>query len=314
MLSEPDGRFDVVHIPDHFRGGTVDNNILRIALTDPAMVYLIDGIWETLLNKDHFAEYALNAIKNHSLRNGTTLRLELSHENLVRLFESDELAVSPSGYARRIRRIASFFRRRQRTCAWLNLIRPDPAYRDRIHYAGNYKCSPVWNNALEAVNRRVSEALDGLDAPIIDLHALMGRAGGEQCALIDQWHFTSEFHILIAAELKRDIRQRGANFIVSGDHVSRRHMLPNRSSGDAMIAYGDTAKTWAKSNSDQCIAGIAASEEELVEAQADIAVLCHSDEEERERIAERLLAAMPERKIILFPEEFEGIRNPPTES
>jgi len=248
LLRDPDADIDLVHIPDHFRGGTKENNILRIALTNPMLVYLIDGIWETLLNKDHFAEYAGKAIEAHSLRSTEPLRLELSHEGLARLFEDDKLSASPGGYARKIRAIASYFCRRRRVCVWMNLIKPDPSYRDGIHYAGNYKRSPVWNDILDSVNRRVATELTGLGAQIIDLHGLMEQVGGEEAALLDQWHFIAEFHGLIAAELGREIRQRGSDFILADDHVSHRHMLPNADSGDGIIAYCNNSAAWLAGN------------------------------------------------------------------
>lgn len=310
LLQNPDGDTDVVHIPDHFRGGTKENNILRIALTNPMLVYLIDGIWETLLNKDHFAEYAAKAIEAHSLRAVEPLRLELSHDGLTRLFEEDKLSVSPGGYARKIRAIASYFRRRRRACAWMNLIKPDPSYRDGIHYAGNYKRSPVWNDVLDSVNRRVTGELAGLDAQVIDLHGLMEQAGGERAALLDQWHFTSGFHGLVAAELGRDIRQRGSDFILADDHISHRHMLPNADSGDGIVAYGNNSAEWLARNQGPGVQGIAEDDTALLDSGADIVMLCHSDHDEREQLVERLLSLLPKRKIILFPEEMEGIINP----
>ena len=41
-----------------FEGGTIQNNIIRVALTDPAIVVVLDGIWETLINKGHYLAYA----------------------------------------------------------------------------------------------------------------------------------------------------------------------------------------------------------------------------------------------------------------
>jgi hypothetical protein len=310
LLLDPEANTDIVHIPDHFRGGTKENNILRIALTNPMLVYLIDGIWETLLNKDHFTEYADKAIAAHPIRAAEPLRLELSHEGLARLFEEDKLSVSPGGYASKIGAIASYFRRRRRACAWMNLIKPNPDYRDGIHYAGNYKRSPVWNDVLDSVNRRVGEELAGLDAQTVDLHALMERAGGEQAALLDQWHFTAEFHDLVAAELAKDIEQRGTDFILSDDHVSHRHMLPNINSGDKIIPYGGDAAQWVAGNHCSGIEGIAEDEAALLGSNADIVMLCHSNDKERKQLVGRLLGLLPKRKIILFPEEMEGIVNP----
>ena len=114
----------------------------------------------------------------------------------------------------------------------------------------------------------------------------------------------------IAAELAEDIRQRGDDIKLSDDHVSHRHMLANSDSGDDIIVYGDGAAEWLASNGQAEIEGIADNENALRDAKADIVMLCHSGYDEREQLVDRLLKLLPTRKIILFPEEMDGIINP----
>ena len=75
LLSEADPVADVCHIPDHFRAATIENNIIRLGLTDPAMVVLLDGIWETLLSKADFLRWAEREISDHEWRDGEKLDL-----------------------------------------------------------------------------------------------------------------------------------------------------------------------------------------------------------------------------------------------
>jgi hypothetical protein len=302
--------FDVAHIPDHFRGGSIENNILRIAMTDPSMVYLLDGIWETLLNKSHFIEYANKAIDEHSLRSGDRLNLNYSHEDLAKLYDEDSLSISPTAYARRIYKITSYFVRRRRPCVWMNLTIPSANYRDGIHYAGNYRPSPFWNSALKTVNQRVGEKVRLLGENVFDLDRLMIENGGEHVALVDQWHFTAKFHQIIATEMLRDISPRMEELALPHDHVSHRHMLPNRNSGDSVLVFGDNAQECCATNSGVKIFGIAKKERELPNSPANIILLAMDDSAERDTLSEVLLDQLPSRQIILFPEEFNRINNP----
>ena len=121
-LGNPGANYDVVHIPDHFRSGTVQNNIVRLALTNPSVIVLLDGIWETLLNKVYFIEYA----KTHAPD------LEYSRERLVELFKSGKLSVSPVGFVERTRALVSYFRRRRRQAVYMTLPVP-PEVLNRQH-------------------------------------------------------------------------------------------------------------------------------------------------------------------------------------
>lgn len=313
VLRKPEHFADIVHIPDHFRGGTIDNNILRVALTNPVGVFLCDGIWETLLNKSHFAEYASEKIKSFSFRNDETLALELSHEKLAALFLNDELPIKPSKYARRMYKIASYFLRRRRACYWMNLIQPDPAHKDRIHYAGNYKCSPVWNACLDAINKQTEQALSPIGGRVFDLHRLMEKHGGEDNALLDQWHFTAKFHGAVANEIFDLLKSPDDYDHLGPDHVSHRHMHGFATEGrDDAIALLNLGPKQAS----ECVVGegrnIVISTESIdaaCAADADIVVLV-GDEETKDRAAEKLLRMLPARKIILFSEELDGVNNP----
>ncbi|MBT4888139.1 MAG: hypothetical protein HON65_01110 [Rhodospirillales bacterium] len=310
ILSHGPNSLDIVHIPDHFRGGSIESNTLRVAMTNPAMVYLIDGIWETLLNKSHYIKYLLETVDKHSLRGDQTLQFEYSHEALIGLFKQNKLELSPSAYAHRIRSIASYFLRRRRHCCWMSLIMPDPSYKDRVHYAGDYRCSPVWNEALQAINESVGLSLSSIGAEYMDLQELMVDAGGENNVLIDQWHFTSEFHQILSDKMEVDIGTKHEGYSLDSRHVSNRHMLPNRKSGDTIIAWGDLANIWLTENTDLEIIGVADSIEDTMSSAAPIVVLACSQNSDRQAGIEKILPLIPQEKIILFPEEFSGINNP----
>ena len=134
-LADAQSGYDVVHIPDHFRGGTVQNNIVRLALTDPAVVVLLDGIWETLINKGHFIAYAeQNALDE-----------PFSHAGLVDLFKANRLSVSPQAFAERTRTLVSYFRRRRRQVIHMTLPVPPKAYIGSTYHAGGYKPLDDWD-------------------------------------------------------------------------------------------------------------------------------------------------------------------------
>ncbi len=219
--------YDVVHIPDHFRGGTVQNNIVRLALTDPSIVVVVDGIWETLINKRHFLDYVERKVRGQENGSGTERRFEYSSRKLVDLFIANELSVSPRAFAERSRRLVSYFRRRRRDVVWLTLPVVPKHYVGATFHAGDYRPIEHWDECLAAINAAVLPVMESYGCTVLDLTGQMMAFGGPERALIDQWHFSPEFHAHLADVLDplcRSLIEHGQ----SGDHVSHRYMLGGR--------------------------------------------------------------------------------------
>lgn len=304
LLRDANSAWDAVHIPDHFRGGTVSSNILRLALTDPDRVYLCDGIWETLLNKSHFKEYMLAAVDEHQVRDGA-LSIEFSHESLARLFVEDRLSISPQKYARRIYDIASYFVRRRRRCVWMNLIMPDPAYKDGVHYAGDYKCSPNWRDCLKAVNETVERKLAEIGAEVMDLDRMMRDLGGEEAVLLDQWHFTASFHAEIADALNAELSAMTDG--VPGDHVSHRYMVAPKEIEDTVVLFGPD-ELGERLSKPFDIELTTDDPETAASATTDVVLLATDDETRDDQVA-ILLKTLRSGQIVVFPEELNSIEN-----
>jgi hypothetical protein len=209
-----DAGYDVVHIPDHFRGGTVQNNIVRLALTNPAVVVLLDGIWETLLNKGHFIEYA----EQHSSDE------PYSRARLITLFRENRLSVSPCAFAERTRTLASYFRRRRRHVIHMTLPVPPKTYIGSTYHAGDYTPHDDWDECLSAVNEAAVAAARAYGCRVLDLTDLMNEFGGPEVALIDQWHFSPAFHEAIAARLAAMVSELASDW-TGPEHVSHDFML-----------------------------------------------------------------------------------------
>lgn len=309
LLRRSQPPLDAVHIPDHFRSGTIENNLLRLGLCDPVYVVLCDGIWETLLNRGHLVDYVTARIGDAALDAPAPERLDLSHDAITRLFLDDKLPVSPGRYADRIGRIASYFARRRRRLCWLSLLIPDPAHKAGVHCAGDYRYPPGWQRCLAAVNERVKTALDAWGASYVDLDPLMRRAGGEAAALLDQWHFTAAFHAVVAAALDDlIIREIGSRDPLPADHVSRRFMVPGKAGAGPLHAIGDTAAEWCRETAN--IHGAEPVSERTAAALEDAALVVVDPPETRDATARRLLSACAASTIILYPEEIAGIDNP----
>ncbi len=237
VLQDPQAGYDVVHIPDHFRGGTLQNNIIRLALTDPAIIVIVDGIWETLLNRGHYNDY----LERHS---SSDSEQEYNPQRLVELFKANKLSVSPSAFAHQHARLISYFRRRRRQVIWMTLPVPPKSYIGSTFHAGDYTPIPNWNECLAAVNDAVVPMVNAYEGKVLDLTALMEELGGAEMALIDQWHFSEAFHERIAVELgslTRDLL-RG---VPGAGHISGDYMLGAPSSDappDEVVMFeGDTA-------------------------------------------------------------------------
>lgn len=325
VLQQPSANYDVVHIPDHFRAGNIESNIIRLALTDPALLILCDGIWETLVHKDWFIEWATNRIRAHPTRSAQALDLSYSSRRLVDLFIANELPVSPRNYVEKQRRIISYFRRRRRQCLWMSLPPPPRGHLDGLHYAGNYRCIPEWDECLKAINDAMAPMVSGYGALWFDLHALVLSHGGFGKALIDQWHFSRSFHVAVADELFRILPRHVADVDLPTDHVSRRFLLA-REPGEAPLAlYGlaEAIERWRAENPDARVEAVLAASGEAgrvaglamvpLASAASLKTRCVVAVEPSSMTAAAeaaLLAVLPKDHIVLYPDELKKIVNP----
>jgi hypothetical protein len=308
-LLNTETKYDVVHIPEHFRGGTVENNIIRLALTDPAVVVLCDGIWETLVHKDWFIEWAVGQIRAHPTHSTEPLDLSYSSQRLAELFVANKLTVSPQRYALKQRRIISYFRRRRRQCVWMSLPMPPREHLNRLHYAGNYRCIPEWDECLKAVNDAMAPIVSAYGATWLDLHDLVRKHGGFGNALLDQWHFSASFHSAIADELARVLPSLVQQSRIPADHASRKFLL-SRDPGDEPLAlYGSDAAVarWRTENPQAraetvSLANAANLSTRCVLALEPAALTPASEAD--------LLAKLPRSSIILYPDELKALVNP----
>lgn len=223
-LLEAPCEFDVVHIPDHFRGGTVQNNIIRLALTNPAVIVILEGIWDTLIGKRHFVEYVEQRRQTRSPQSADEPEPEYDPTSLSQLFVAGELSISPEDFADRSRRIISYFRRRQRQIIWMTLPVPPKSFVGSTYHAGNYQPNANWHECLAAVNDAVRPIVEAYGGVILDMTLEMDAVGGAGEAFIDQWHFTPAFHIQLADALHCQARRLVRSAPGPG-HVSHDYML-----------------------------------------------------------------------------------------
>lgn len=250
-----EGSHELVHIPDHYRGGTVQNNIIRLALTNPELIVLVNGIWETLLTREMFLDYVKGEIGQKREPSGEPLDFSFSGEELVRLFLADKLANSPAKYIERERRICSFFLRRGRGAVVFGLPVTPPHHLDGIHFAGNYRCLPGWGRCLEALNAEMQELSRVYGCRYFDTDALMGASGGASECLIDQWHFSRHFHREIARHLRECILGMPVRQRLSG--VQQKYFMPGVRLDDAclVLGTGEAARDWVRSHPEHRVVG-----------------------------------------------------------
>lgn len=296
---------DVVHIPDHFRGATIENNIIRLALTDPNVVVLVDGIWESLLTRRQFFDFLKIQVETVDWHRGEKLSLDFSSSRVVDLFLEGNFDVSPDNYARRIGRIISFFRRRGRHVIWANLPIVPPEHKGREHFAGDYMCIPDWARVLNGLNKAVSQIASAYGAQVFDLDSLMAKSGGPAECLIDQWHFSERFHLEISRELERCLVE-----LLSGSKISGTYpIMPGDLVAGAVAVDGDAedAHRVKTLHPELEILGTLSSDKPLPQVSA--VIVASQEYHKREaRVVELLKRALP--MPILFPEELNGFVNP----
>jgi hypothetical protein len=320
LLLKYKSKFEVVHIPDHFRGHSVENNILRLALTDPNVIILCNGIWETLVNKEMFIEYAVTKIKEHDTRGGDTLELKYDSKHLADLFISNQLSNSPDNFIARQRQIVSYFRRRQRQCILMNLVVPNVKHLNRVHLAGNFRCIPEWDECLEALNQRMEVLSEDYGIMLADIHKLVMENGGLDQNLMDQWHFTPSFHVILSKYFKNIITQKSDAFSLPSEHISHRFILKKALGKEPIVVFGTGKKSrdWIRSHPKANIEAVidnkgkknffqsiqVKSIKEFSSVNSNIVVLT-CEEIERQDVETSLLKVLPRDKIILYPEELD---------
>ena len=312
LLSAGNG-LDLAHIPDHFRAGTPANNILRLAFTDPAAIVLCNGIWETLVNKGHFLEYVEAELGRHSTASGERLDFSYSSGELARLFVQGRLSNSPARYAERQRTIISYFRRRRRQAVNISLPMPPADHLDRVHYAGNHKLIPEWDACLDALNKAVAPVLEAYGAHVLDAHALMQASGGPSACLIDQWHFSPLFHAGLAEALEAMLPAVAGQAETGPGHISHRFMVPGCGLAEPVAVYGreEQVREFAAGVPEGMVAAVyAPGEEERLSDPAADAVILALPPEERAEAETGLLAILPRRAVLVYPEEALVVDNP----
>jgi hypothetical protein len=242
-LLDQSASYDVIHIPDHFRSGTVQNNIIRLGLTNPSIVFVLDGIWESLLNKNHFIEFVEIRLRALPKSENSAIDLHYSQSDLVKLFKEDQLSVSPNQFGERARHIISYFRRRKRQVVWMTLPVPPSSYVGSTYHAGNYRPIHGWEECLAALNDAVVPIVTEYGGHVLNLTSEMGAVGGAATALIDQWHFSTAFHAHLANRL-HDLTRHLLSQTPNDGHISNQYMLggPEGKPGDDVVIYdGDPA-------------------------------------------------------------------------
>lgn len=296
---------DVVHIPDHFRGSTIENNIIRLALTDPSVVVLVDGIWESLLTRRQFFDFLKMQVDTVDWHGGEKISLDFSSSRVVDLFLEGHFDVSPDNYAKRIGRIISFFRRRGRHVIWANLPIVPAEHKGREHFAGDYMCIPDWARVLNGLNTAVSQIVSAYGAQVLDLDNLMAKSGGPAECLIDQWHFSEKFHLAISQELERCLLE-----LLSGSQISGTYpIMPGELVAGAIAVDGDAEDVHRlkTANPELEIVGKFSSDTPLPQVSA--VVVASQEHHKREARVVELLKRAPSVPI-LFPEELTGFVNP----
>ena len=320
---------DFIHIPDHFRGGSTENNIIRLALTNPHLCILCDGIWETLLNKDMYLEFVTQSIRNHDFMAGSPISFTYSGDEMLALFLDGKLSLSPTGYAARIGEIASYFLRRRRAVTWMNLIVPPVAYLRRAHYAGNFRCIPEWGECLAAVNKAVEARILPLGGTIVDVNTLAATHGPIEETLIDQWHFSRSFHAFLAEHIAESLAAFLPDPEIGADHISHRFMLAGAGLDNNPVALwgtGPASKEWIATHRDVDVVAVVDDDAaapffhsiptralpELSSVPASILVVpegVSGDDDARHRLEAMLIDRLPRHWIVLRERE-ETLVNP----
>jgi len=325
ILLRTNGQIDVVHIPDHFRGGSVENNILRIAMNNPDVVILCNGLWETLVSKKHFIEYANKILERHSTFSGKTLDLSYSSSILAQLFLENQLSNSPFNYREREKCIVSYFKRRRRQCIYMTLSVPDRDYLNRVHYAGNYRCIPEWDICLRAVNDSIESIAASYGINILDINQIIEKNGGPSKCLIDQWHYSTVFHEIVAEHLDSMIHEILEQMTIGEDHISHNFMVSEVIKEGTVTVYGtgqesaqwiiDHPKIHVEAVIDEdpvisSFCSIPVIDENKINTMKSRVILLLTSYENREFVETRLLRKLSYDKIIVYPDELEEINNP----
>jgi len=280
---------------------------------------LCTGIYDVHLNKKLFKEYAIRKIDEHQTRTGLTLELRYNSRILFELYKDNQLANSPRCFFNKITKIVSYLKRRRRQCIIMNFPVPDPDYLAQVYHCGNYKCIPEWGECLQILNSGLVQIAAEYGCQLCDLDRLMRENGGPWRCLIDLWHFSEHFNLVIARELERLIVAASQHATLPADHLSRKALVTYRYDGEPLLAYGtgEFASRWLLAHPRVRVAALADRKpeveffhslpvisEEKIESHSSDLLLLLLEEEERLAVEKRLLPRIGQQKIILYPEEF----------
>lgn len=279
-----------VLIPDHFRNGTVETKIRRLALNNPSHVVLCDGIWETLLNREKYFQEAevLNALPTGLFASENDSVVNEAGRVLTDLFKDEKLTVSPKQFSGQMNTIVGYFARRRRNVGWLSLVVPPVGHRDGVHYAGNYRPLPGWGDCLEAINQAARQTLAQWNGRYLDLDPIVEAAGGVDNALLDQWHFSSGFQDRVADFLAEEITGEWSlsASISSPEHLSHKVIVRGRDDVDRVVFSGEPDPA------DPTLATL-----------RETAIVVDAPMDKRDTVAQALLAQTDISNVVLYPEE-----------
>lgn len=288
LLDQASANLEAVLVPDHFRAGSTESRILRLALTDPVVIVLCDGIWETLLNREkHFQRAEQQGLLPSGLFGSETRPdRETAGSVLTEMFLNGSLDVSPGGYAASLGQIVGYFARRRRHVYWLSLPVPPAGHRNGVHYAGNYRPLPGWGRCLNAINDVARRVLDFWGQSIVSLDPLIDALGGADEALLDLWHFTPALHDSLADHLAERIPRKLAAAPVPDRHPSRNAIIPGRVADWPVVELG-------RDTTVDCLGHL----------EDAIVLVTEPDATLRDSTARDVLLRCDESVIVVYPEE-----------
>lgn len=202
----------------------------------------------------------------------------------------------------------------------MKLVVPDLSHLNRVHFAGNYRCIPEWDLCLRTLNQGLDALAEKYRVSTFDTHELVMMNGGFGRNLIDQWHFSSSFHSVLADHLESTLLDRLPLVDLPPHHISHRYMLYRELGKESVVIYGTGSfgRDWLRNHPKTKVEAVVETRPEKqffhsipVASVSDLAkmkskvILLALPEAEREAAEIYLLKQTPADKIILYPEELD---------